>query len=209
MKCRKCGSPLENDDRFCSKCGEGTATAAATPPALGTVKECPACHRFVASSKSICPGCGRRFDIEEMRKAAGNTSQDKAAAAGCLVVLVGLLSFGLYTCAYESPEELQARKAAEASAIAETAENRRKGFDCLSGWDGSNASLVSIVKSQLRDPDSFEHVETKITPKDPNGQHMVVMTYRARNGFGGLNVNQAMARVDGSTCGAVLITTGE
>lgn len=80
-----------------------------------------------------------------------------------------------------------------------------KGFHCLSGWDGTSASLVEKVKSKLRDPESFEHVETKVTPVE-KGEHSIIMRYRARNGFGGLNVDTAMGTLSHSTCDAELIT---
>jgi len=109
---------------------------------------------------------------------------------------------------YESPAEVKEREADEAATLTEKAENARKGFNCLSGWDGSNASLVSQVKNQLREPDSFEHAETKITPRSASGQHTVVMKYRARNGFGGMNVGEALATIDGASCEATVITAG-
>jgi hypothetical protein len=64
---------------------------------------------------------------------------------------------------------------------------------------------VDRVKAQLRDPSSFEHVESRIMP-NVNGKHRVVMKYRARNGFGGVNVAYAIGSVDHATCEAELIT---
>jgi hypothetical protein len=91
---------------------------------------------------------------------------------------------------------------------AKAEEDQRRGFHCLSGWDGSNASLVQQVKDQLREPDSFEHIETRITP-EVNGKHNIMMEYRARNGFGGMNVATAIGTVDHHTCQATLNSTGE
>jgi hypothetical protein len=91
---------------------------------------------------------------------------------------------------------------------AKAKENQRRGFDCLSAWDGSNASLVQQVKDQLRVPDSFEHIETRITP-EVNGKHNIMMEYRAKNGFGGMNVATAVGTVDHQTCDATLTSTGE
>jgi hypothetical protein len=91
---------------------------------------------------------------------------------------------------------------------AKAEEDQRRGFHCLSGWDGSNASLVQQVKNQLREPDSFEHIETRITP-EVNGKHNITMEYRARNGFGGMNVATAVGTVDHQTCEAILTSTGE
>jgi hypothetical protein len=50
------------------------------------------------------------------------------------------------------------------------------------------------VKDRLRDPSSFEHIDTVISPVD-DGDHKVVMTYRANNGFGGKTAERAEARV--------------
>ena len=70
----------------------------------------------------------------------------------------------------------------------DAAEMQRKGFHCLSSWDGSHSEVVRLVKGELRDPDSFQHVETRVTPVSDQGLHSFTMKYRARNGFGGMNV---------------------
>lgn len=71
---------------------------------------------------------------------------------------------------------------------AEDAAERAAGFHCLSSWDGSHSEVVRLVKGELRDPDSFQHIETRVTPVDGQGLHSFTMEYRARNGFGGMNV---------------------
>ena len=73
-------------------------------------------------------------------------------------------------------------------------------FKCLSVWDGSDRPLVDLVKSQLRDPDSFAHVETMISKPDSGGKQSISMTYRARNGFGGMNVATAHATIYHTSC---------
>ena len=116
-----------------------------------------------------------------------------------LVILVlGILVLGMCS----GPNEKE--KAAQVNA---TAEDRRKGFHCLSSWDGSHRGVVDSVKAQLRDPESFEHDETRITPAK-DGQHTLIMKYRARNGFGGMNVTTAMATVDNATCAATVQISG-
>jgi hypothetical protein len=63
-------------------------------------------------------------------------------------------------------------------------------FDrCFSAWDGSNKDLVQRVKANLRDPSSFEHIETRYVKI--NGGLQLTMFYRAKNGFGGMNIEQA------------------
>lgn len=122
---------------------------------------------------------------------------ERAGAFGCLVLLGFGMFFGLHQCMQSdapSPEQIAAQEA-------EDLENRQKGFHCLSGWDGSHDGLVQAVEGGLRDPDSFEHVNTLITPVNlETGKHGVTMAFRARNGFGGLNVGRAVGEVDPYTC---------
>ena len=107
----------------------------------------------------------------------------------CLIVGVG---FSMCRSGASTPAD-------NAQAAAKTAADRQKGFHCLSSWDGSNSDLVAKVKASLREPSSFEHVETKISPlKD--GMHAVFMDYRGRNGFGGMNVETAGATISATTC---------
>lgn len=118
-------------------------------------------------------------------------------SVGCAILLLVGAFYGLHQCTKSEPptaEELE-----EQAAIAE--ENRYKGFHCLSAWDGSNRSLVNQVTSGLRDPDSFEHIETRITPVNAQTlKHGVSMTFRARNGFGGMNIGRAVGQVDPESC---------
>jgi len=90
-------------------------------------------------------------------------------------------------------------------AKAEAAEEKRKGFHCLSPWDGSHRDFKQTVKDSMREPDSFEHIETRITPVNAEGYHRVLMKYRARNGFGGINVGEALGLVLGSNCAVTLL----
>jgi hypothetical protein len=116
-----------------------------------------------------------------------------------LAIIFGLLS--MCSGPSKTPEQLKAEQA-------EKLEDQQKGFHCLSAWGGSNRSLVDQIKRQLRNPDSFEHDETRITP-EKDGKHTAYMKYRARNGFGGMNVATAVAEVDHNTCEATIISAGE
>lgn len=96
-----------------------------------------------------------------------------------------------------SSTKSEADYAKEAAAMADA---RRNGEHCLSGWDGSHPRVVEAVKRTLRDPASFEHVETRVLPVDSTGKNSLMMQFRAKNGFGGVNVGMAKATVDNSTC---------
>ena len=76
-------------------------------------------------------------------------------------------------------------------------EEIQNGVHCL-GTFGGYRPLQEAIVARLRNPDSFELVDTTITPLH-DGVHTVTMTYRAQNGFGGMNVETARARV-GSDC---------
>lgn len=107
--------------------------------------------------------------------------------------------------AERAEREAEAVKAAAAQAAAEAAadkERRRSGFHCLSEWDGAHVGVKGFVRERMREPDSFEHIETRITPVSEAGIHLLFMDYRARNGFGGMNVATATAEITNSNCTA-------
>lgn len=171
-------------------------------------KKCPQCAEVIKAEAKLCKHCGHKLTEAEI--AADKRKKSSEAVAGGIgcVVFVIIAALGLSMCSggeSETPEQVAAREKA-------TADDRQKGMHCLSAWDGSNSSFVDGVKRQLRDPDSFEHDETRITPVDDQGKHMVVMEYRARNGFGGMNRDIAMGVVDQTSCDATVTTisaTGE
>ena len=70
---------------------------------------------------------------------------------------------------------------------------------CL-GWDDSVDRVEQAVKANLRNPRSFEHIQTSVGPVGNDGKFGAVMTYRAQNGFGGMNVESVGAIVDADSC---------
>ena len=73
--------------------------------------------------------------------------------------------------------------------------------DCGSFWDGSIRHLNEWIKTQLNDPDSFEHIETTFDPrKYSDGTFFVIVKFTAKNAFGGRILGTATAYVDPSTC---------
>ena len=77
-------------------------------------------------------------------------------------------------------------------------------FKCLSAWDGSYPNLKRYTKKILKDPKSFEHDKTVITPI-VNDEQTVYMTYRAKNGFGGVVVERIGAKIKNSDCSLIQI----
>jgi len=65
-----------------------------------------------------------------------------------------------------------------------------RGF---SAWDGSHRKLEEFIKSQMNDPDSYEHVETRYGDR---GDFLIVQTtFRGKNAFGGVVKNSVKAKV--------------
>jgi len=85
----------------------------------------------------------------------------------------------------------------------EVAKETAAGFHCLSKWDGSHDEVVRLVKQNLRDPSSFELIQTRVTPVNSDRRHGLRMEYRARNGFGGMTVETATATYRNDNCSVV------
>lgn len=172
------------------------------------LKNCKECGEKVSTKAKTCPKCGAKAPkktsfltwavlvlivfvvIGVMRQEASLTPEERAERAERL----------------EEQRRAREERAAEelAARQAEEAENKRKGFHCLSSWNGMHRGVERVVKENLRDPSSFEHIETRITPVNQDGKHRLMMSYRAANAFGGKTVGNAIAIVDNSSCEATV-----
>lgn len=202
MRCVYCDSEASDFTGLCGRCGKFSPL-----PAVEGVRAPPKKATAIEAE-------GPSPTVKQPKKGSLATFESKASegcGVGCaLLIVIAIPYFVIRACTPTppSPEQIRA-EAAKAKAEAEQEEEgRRRGLHCLSPWDGSNPSLVQQVKYQLRDPDSFEHIDTRITP-EVNGKHTIMMQYRARNGFGGMNVATAFGTVDHLTCQATLTDTGE
>ena len=165
---------------------------------------CKECGEKVSSKAKACPNCGA--------KPPPQTSLVTWLVLIIIVIVVVPAFFSDTPNVTRSPQEraaLAAQRDAERAAerereVTEEAENRRKGFHCLSSFNGTHRGVANLVKERLRDPDSFEHVETRIAPIDENGEHILMMQYRGANGFGGINVETALATIKNSDCSATV-----
>lgn len=72
-----------------------------------------------------------------------------------------------------------------------------KNEDYFSAWDGSNSELVAYVKNGMKDPSSFEHVETRFNNK---GDHYEIrMVFRGKNSFNAVVTQTVIADLDKAT----------
>lgn len=88
---------------------------------------------------------------------------------------------------------LEARRQVQAAAAKKAAAEERIRSQ-FSGWDGSHRNVEREVKARMKNPRSYEHVETRYQV----GQDVIVITtlYRGTNGFGAVVTSRAIATVD-------------
>lgn len=108
-----------------------------------------------------------------------------AGVAIALVSLIGFRAIGAAT------------KPAAPQKVVET-EEERLWKSQFSAWDGSHKVFSRTVKELCNDPGSFEHVRTGYRIRKIKGRECydVMMTYRAKNAFGGVITKTARAAFD-------------
>lgn len=84
----------------------------------------------------------------------------------------------------------------------EVATTRRQVQRCIN-WRGQVPSLVRQVKEDLHNPGSFEHVETTVAE---TAFPLVLMRYRAENGFGALRTSLVTAVIVPEDCSVKRMT---
>lgn len=134
-----------------------------------------------------------------------------------LLLFCSLIALGIYRDSQKTPEQREADRKQYEKEKKESDEQYKKEkeiedakneeekldkaqFNCTSHWDGSVHDVVDAVKNNLREPSSFEHIETKVSLVSKDDEQVVVMKYRARNGFGGMNVESVVALIKNSNC---------
>jgi hypothetical protein len=148
----------------------------------------------------------------------GSSDTTEAFQGLILLAVIGLIAFGIFR-ARDDAEATPAETAATADVTVappaappqptpeEVAAKEKEllyGQHCLSLWDGSHPEFVNQVKRRLNDPDSFDHVETVTWPVRDDGRNSIMMTFRAKNGFGGVITSKAMGSINGLDCSDAL-----
>lgn len=73
-------------------------------------------------------------------------------------------------------------------------------LECGHGWAGQNWAFERAVKENLKDPGSYEHIESKFGVPDAEGNQIATLKYRARNGFGGMEIANAEGVLNVNDC---------
>jgi len=145
---------------------------------------CKECNTEISTKAKTCPKCGA-----EVTKSVG-------LLGFAVVLFFGWLIFSTISTYNEHTDSAEASSQKIPKTAAELREEKIKR--AFSAWDGSHIYLERWIKKNLKDPDSYDHMETRYGDK---GDHILVSTkYRARNGFGGMTIGQAVAktRLDGT-----------
>lgn len=144
--------------------------------------KCPECKKEMSSKAKSCPHCG--------------FAKPEPTSFGCgsLILIAIVISIVVSVC---SPDKKPSTPAVQTPKTPEQIrEETIKG--AFSGWDGSHSNLERYVKKNLKDPDSYEHIETRYGDR---GDHIyVLMKYRAKNSFGGYVIETitATTEIDGT-----------
>jgi DNA-directed RNA polymerase subunit RPC12/RpoP len=135
--------------------------------------QCGECQREVSDSAIICPACGYPLKIINEKK------PPRKYGCGTLILLfvvAAIVKGGYDQASAPPPAPLTRTQQIESQ---------------FSSWNGAHRNLEETVKARLKDPDSYEHIETRYT--DRGDYISVYMKYRAKNGFGGYVVETAVA----------------
>ncbi len=112
--------------------------------------------------------------------------------AGCIIlIVVAVILFLIVKSCFFGSDTEKVRTNADGTVMTE---RQIKVEDQFSSWDGSHTGLTKMIKENLNDPNSFEHIETKF--KDNGDFIYVFTTFTAKNGFGGRIKQTVSAKVD-------------
>ena len=170
-----------------------------------SVFPCPDCEKDVSKRAAACPHCGCPLKAAPVVKPAEIiVKQKKEMGCGGLLV-IGFLAMFIYgTFSSIGDDDSSTSKTPP---VPKTAEQIRadKVHSAFSGWNGAHRELEKLVKNNLNDPDSYEHIETRY---NDNVDHIyVVMKYRAKNGFGGYVVETIAAKASVSGMVTEIVST--
>jgi hypothetical protein len=138
-----------------------------------SMAKCRECRAEVSSEAKACPKCG-------IGKPVRKTSAITKVVAGFFALTFGMALIAGIDSANDTPEEKAAKEALREAELAKVQPLIEAG------------RTARKLRDSMRDPASFE----LITAKDMGGGTQCFQ-YRARNGFGGMNVGFALSTPSG------------
>jgi hypothetical protein len=152
-----------------------------------------------------CSSCQSRVDKEAPNCPRCFSPIQQAKASLAPIVLFPLFALAAMAAIYwglDRPGDSQpSTSSLTASVEQRQAEARKEAIKkAFSPWDGSHRAMTAEIKRRLKDPGSYEHINTKYI--DNGNTISVITTYRAKNSFGGYVVN--IVAGEASTSGELL-----
>ena len=249
MICTKCKSELEENKKFCSNCGAKAQTKNNSKKGcLGFIVLFVIIAYFMSDfgnsfeghtlkggkimytttdlnvrSKPSVKGKKIKTLSPNSKVITANKTQDGWVFIGDLdSVGLGFVSSKYLQNKSFSKDELEKMKL-ERDAANELYRLKNIIENQFSSWDGSHEKLVKYTKNNLKDPSSFEHIETKYWPPytdneirvNANSLHQGVYTYRVRmrytatNSFGAKVQGNILAEVSNDNGSVIQIISSE
>ena len=103
------------------------------------------------------------------------------SGAIALVVIIALIWVGCDMCGSDDQP-------------AKTLTRKERIDKLFSDWDGSQPAVVKWIKQNIKDPDSYKHIETKFV--DKTERVGVITKFTATNSFGGRVQTTCLAQID-------------
>ncbi len=166
------------------------------------LKSCTQCKYTSDTDATYCKNCGTELSTTSVGKP---WYQSVWVVVGAIVVLI-VIAIAIGSSGDDSPSSSGTANRTSASDLAkqrEEAEDKRKGFHCLSSWDGNHSAFNELIKDEMHDPGSLKVYETGISP-DEDGQHTIRVQFGGTNMFGAMVRQTAYGTVSNSTCEAEL-----
>ncbi len=164
-----------------------------------TQKNCPDCKTPVNTTDTHCTYCGA-LQAPIQTKPKNQSVRNNYSSTRAILLTIGIISL-IVAVKSLMPSDITQRNTTPLS----PEEIRQKQIEsAFSIFDGSHIALEQKVKKNLKDPDSYEHIETRYV--DKQDYIIVQLKYRAKNSFNGYVVNTATAKanIDGSLIEASL-----
>jgi len=242
MICTKCKSELEENKKFCSNCGAKVQTKNNSKKGcLGFIILFVIIAYFMSDtgnnfdeyslrggkimytttdlnvrSKPSIKGKKLKTLPPNSKIISANENKDGWVFVGDLdSVGLGFVSSKYLQNKSFSKEELEKMKL-ERDAANELYRLKNNVKNQFSSWDESHKKLVKYTKNNLKDPSSFEHIETNYWPPytDTNikanaNTYRVRMRYTATNSFGGRVQGNVLAEVSSNNGSIIQIISSE
>ena len=162
---------------------------------------CSECGKEISSQAAACPHCGHPLPGAAASATSEDTSPQTSApgkkpfwpkGSGCLFfIVIPSICILIVLNPPSEPTAEERQRHYDERAREEAKEQEQRDWKVKNEWDGSVYQVEQWLKKSLRDPSSFEAVKWGRVKKIDSG-YQVALTYRAKNGFGGSNVTNAV-----------------